>query len=100
MVKGITSSGFKFELDEKKLSDWRVIKNLAKLRDLEDSSDENDVALEFISIMANIEELIFEDKGKAFEKHILKTNDGIVAPVVALQELLEILKSNKETKNF
>lgn len=99
MIKGITTSGFEYSIDERKLSDWRVIKNLAKLKDLEDVSDNEDVALDFINIMGNIEEIIFADKGKAFEKHILSQNNGIVAPVVALKEILEILKSNKETKN-
>lgn len=97
MINGITSSGFHYEIDENRLSDWRVVKKLSKLKNIKEESSES--ALEFISIMSDIEELIFDDGGDAFESHILKKNDGYVAPAVALRELLEILQSNKTTKN-
>lgn len=97
MIKGTTSSGFKYEIDENILSDWRVVKKLSQLTKLEGES--NDDAMAFILIMSDIEEIIFKDKGEAFEKHILKNNNGIVAPTVALSELFEILKSNSKTKN-
>lgn len=96
MITGVTTSGYKYAIDENILADWRVVKKLAKLKELEES-DEG--ALAFISVMGEIEELIFKDKGKAFEKAILKKNDGIVAPVVCLTELMEIFKQAKQAKN-
>ena len=99
MVVGTTSSGFNYKIDRSILGDWRLVKLYAELQRLSDVDEDGEETLKFIGIMADIEALMFKDKGKAFEKHILKNNDGIVAPVVALQELMEILKSSKQSKN-
>lgn len=100
MIKGITSSGYKYEIEEERLQDWRLLKALAKFKGMsEDDTVEDEQAFEIIEIMGTVEEIIFKDKGKAFEKHILKKNNGIVAPVVALKELFEIIKSHQSTKN-
>lgn len=96
-MKGVTESGFEYEIEDGKLSDWRVVKKLAKLTELA-SEDEED-ALKFINIMSDIEEIIFKDKGRAFENHILRHNNGAVAPAVAIKDLLSIFKNSK-TKNF
>lgn len=95
-MKGVTESGFEYDIEEEKLSDWRVVKKLAKLTELA-SEDEGD-ALRFINIMSDIEELIFKDKGRAFENYILRQNNGTVAPAVALKDLISIFK-NARSKN-
>lgn len=97
MLSGKTTSGYKYNIPEEKLSDWRIVKKLARLKSIDGESDE--AVLDFINIMSEIEEILFDDKGEAFETHILKKNDGIVAPAVALQELMEILNSSKTSKN-
>ena len=97
MLEGKTSSGFAYSIPEEKLSDWRIIKRLTKLKNIKD--DGPDAALTYIGIMAEIEELLFDDGGDAFEENILKANDGAIAPAIALKELLEILTTNQTTKN-
>lgn len=97
MIKGKTSSGFRYTLKDGVLTDWRIIKKLARLSEMEDEAESS--VLDFINIMSDIEEIIFPDKGEAFEKYILDHNDGIIAPQVALKDLMEILKSNEQTKN-
>ena len=100
MVSGVTPSGFKYTIDEKMLSDWRVIRELAKLKGIEDvDEDDTDVMLDFILVMAEVESLIFKDKGKKLEKHILKNNDGQVAPLILFQDLMAIFQANQKTKN-
>lgn len=95
MIKGTTSSGFKYEINENIKKDWRFVSNLTKLKQLEDSDS---LEVDFINVMAEIESIIFSDKGKAFEKHIMKNNEGIIPTDVVLAELMEIIK-NDATKN-
>lgn len=95
-MKGTTTSGFEFEIDDRILTDWRFVSELTNLKDLEDSDSKE---IDFIGSMKNIEKLIFKDNGKAFEKHIASQNDGAVPTDVLLKELLEIIKSKAETKN-
>ena len=102
MLEITTKSGFECKIDEKVLSDWRVIKELAKLREFEDideSTEDGDTVLDFINVMSKIEELIFKDKGKALEKHILANNDGTVAPVVLFKDIMSIFSEAKKLKN-
>lgn len=95
-MKGTTTSGFEFEIDDRILSDWRFVSEMANLKDLEDSDSKE---VDFIVSMKNVEKLIFKDNGKAFEKYIASQNDGTVPTDVLLKELLEIIKSKAETKN-
>ena len=95
MITGTTSSGFKFEIDENIKKDWRFIQKLTRLKELEDSDSKE---VDFINIMADIERLVFADKGKAFEKFIASKNNGLMPTDVVLKELIEIIRSD-ETKN-
>jgi len=97
MIKGKTSSGFKYEIADEILKDWRFVQSMSKLKELEDNSDS--IELDFINIMAEIEKLIFSDKGKAFEKHLANKNNGFIPTDIFLAELLEIIKHDDSTKN-
>lgn len=100
MITGVTSSGYKYKVNEDILSDWRVVKELAKLKGFEDIDEEDtDRILDFINVMASVEGLIFKDGGKGLEKHILRHNNGVVAPLVLFQDLMDIFKASKEAKN-
>lgn len=100
IISGVTPSGFTFAIPEEKFSDWRTVKALSKLAEFEDISDDNvDDIPRFINTMGRIEELLFKDGGTALEKHILKSNNGYVAPVVLFQDLTAIFKAHKQTKN-
>ena len=67
------------------------------LKDLEENSES--VELDFVSIMSEMEKILFSDKGKSLEKHIAKLNDGTIPTDVLLKELIEVIKTNEETKN-
>lgn len=95
MIKGVTASGFHYELKEGIEKDWRLVQCLTKLKELEDSDSEE---IEFINSMATIEKLIFTDKGKALEKYLASKNNDVIPTDEMLKELLDILK-NDSTKN-
>lgn len=97
MLEGRTSTGYEFSIDDSVLKDWRLVRNLAKLESLEESSEA--IEIDFINVMAEVECIMFKDKGKALEKHIQSLNDGTIPTDVLLKELIEILKSNTQTKN-
>lgn len=100
IITGVTPSGFKFAIPEERFSDWRTVKALSNLAEFEDITEDNpeDVP-RFINTMGRIEELLFRDGGTALEKHILKSNNGYVAPVVLFKDLTAIFKAHKKTKN-
>lgn len=100
VITGVTPSGFAFAIPEERFSDWRTVKALSKLAEFGDISEDNPEAIpRFINTMGKIEELLFKDGGEALEKHILKSNDGYVAPVVLFQDLQAIFNSHRQTKN-
>lgn len=98
MIKGTTSSGFEFELNEDRLKDWRLVKRLSELQSFENNTDSVS-EMKFIEIMVDIENLIFDDHGKALENFIASQNAGTVPMDKMLAELLQVLKSNSSTKN-
>lgn len=95
MIKGTTSSGYKYQIDERIKTDWNFVRKLALLEELQFSDSKE---IDFINIMAEIERIIFADNGKSFEAHIAKKNDGFTPTEVILRELIEIIKG-EETKN-
>lgn len=97
-IEGTTSSGYHYKVKKTNLTDWQMMKLYAKLQKVSKEDDE-EASLEFFGVLDEIECHLFEDKGKAFEKHILKTHNGYVAPQIALEGILEILKSINELKN-
>lgn len=97
MLEGRTSTGYEYSIDESILKDWRFVRNLSKLTELEDNSDA--IETDFINIMSELEKIIFADKGKSLEKHIQSLNNGKVPTDILLRELVEIIKSKNEIKN-
>lgn len=95
-MQGSTSSGFKCEIDDSVLHEWDFIKAMVKLKNLEDTDSKE---IDFVMISIEIENLIFPDKGKAFEKHIAETNGGKKPTDVVIKELYEIIQSNDQLKN-
>lgn len=96
-IKGKTSSGYEFEINEEIMKDWRFVKKLSKLKELEEDSDS--IEIDFINIMSDIETILFDDKGKTFEEHIRKSNRGLMPTDIVISELLEVIKSKPEIKN-
>ena len=96
-IKGKTSSGYEFEINEEIMKDWRFVKKLSKLKELEEDSDS--IEIDFINIMSDIETILLEKKKKTFEEHIRKSNSGLMPTDIVLSELLEVIKSKPEIKN-
>lgn len=92
MISLETKSGFKVDVDERALSDWRFTQALVKSQkgtDIEKLEGANDIA--------NL--LLGADNVAALYEHIEKTNDGFVPAEVFMSEISEIILSAKQTKN-
>ena len=86
MIKGTTKSGFKFQIDETKLNDYRFMKDLSKM-------EEN--PLRFPAVL---EKILGSDQEEALLNH-LEDADGRVDTEKVAEEVADILSSGKETKN-
>lgn len=95
MIKGITSSGFEFEVDERCLNDWRLIKAISK----SDSKDQVD-RLHAIATMINM--LLGDEGEEKLVDFIAKNNDGYVPSekmYAIVKEVFDEVKNiNEEAK--
>lgn len=90
-MKVSTKSGFKFELDERIMTDWRVVKAMGKA----DSDNPEDMLTGSIELVS----LIFGPDEEKLIEHIKAKNDGY-APVDAIKtELLDVITKVKAGKN-
>lgn len=91
MIEGKTKSGFKFNIDERILDDWRVIEAIA----LSESSDPS----EQIQGARQVADLILgKDKQKLID-FIAKKNNGFVPATAMISNLVEIITESKDLKN-
>lgn len=87
-----TQSGFKFDLDERILSDYRILEALKKGEDTEDANAMIEGSVELI-------DLIFGAEKPRLIEHIQALNDGF-APITAMrQELNDVFEGVKALKN-
>ncbi len=91
MVKVKTKSGFKCEVDERALNDWRMVDYIGLI-------DSNDLT-EQIEGFRGLVHLLLGDNVKALEKHIMDKNNGYIPTDIMSEELREIITSAKEIKN-
>lgn len=91
-MKVTTKSGFKFEVDERIITDWRVIESMG----MADNADDPE---EMIAGLRKLVGLVFgKDKDRLIE-HLQSKNDGF-APVDAIKdELLSVFEKVKSLKN-
>jgi len=87
-MQGITKSGFKFEIDDRILKDWRFVSALTKCQ----QSKTEFGKLEGIMEMAS---LLFGDRYDEYLKHIASKNDGFCDSQAIMEEIKEILESAK-----
>lgn len=92
MLKGKTSTGFKFEVDERVLEDWRLITNI----ELAESADLTDKVK---GVTALVHLLLGNNEPKLME-HIAKKNDGFIPTEAIINELASIITTTKELKNL
>lgn len=86
MVSGVTSSGFKFEIDETRLDDMEFIDALGEI-------EENAIALSKVVVT-----LLGKEQRARLYDHV--RNEAGRVPLEAItSELVEIMGANTETKN-
>lgn len=86
MVKGVTESGFAFEIDERKVNDWRVLK---AMRHMDQGK---------FTEMVDLVDLLFPEEMQEKMAAFVETDGQI--PIDKLAKLVgEILSYNGETKN-
>lgn len=86
MLKGATTSGFKYEIPEENLNNYELLEELGEL-------DTNPLAL---GRVVNL--LLGKDQAKALKNHV-RTDTNIVPSDKMTNEITEILQSNAQSKN-
>lgn len=84
MIKGTTSSGFKFEIDEKQLKNYEFVELISEV-------DENEL------LMPKILKMLLGDQVEALKDHV-RDEDGIVPIEKMVQEIKDIF-GNTQVKN-
>lgn len=87
-----TKSGFKCEIDDRVLEDYRLLEAIALTAD---SNNQTSV----IRGTTKTVDLLFGDRKQELFDHIAKKNDGYVPSTAVTTELTEIMESIKELKN-
>ena len=87
MIKGITSTGFKFEIEDDVLDDWNILKYLKKI-------DEGEI--EYIIDVVPL--LLVKEQEEKLEKHS-KELEGRIRMTSMAKEISEIMESGKDLKN-
>jgi len=86
MLKGTTTTGFKFELSENRLNNFELVETLAEV-------DENPLLLPKVVVM-----LLGKEQSDRLKNH-LRDEEGLVSTDAMTKEVMEIFASQKETKN-
>lgn len=87
MIKGITSTGFEFELEEDVLDDYELLEILTKV-------DEGNYGL--VTKMVDI--LLGEEQKELLKNHI-RAKSGRVSAKKMMEEVSEIFQSSNSLKN-
>lgn len=91
-MKGKTSTGFEFDINENLKKDWRVVKAIAQA----DSDDASDKLKGYTSLVT----LLLGKKGeKDLENHVM-TSDGIVPLEAINSEVIDMIRALKEDKEI
>ena len=91
MLNGKTKSGFKYEIDERVINDWRLLKYIA----MSESSDPS----EQIKGASSLVSLLLGDQEQALMEHLADKNDGYVPAVAVTEAITDIITSVNELKN-
>lgn len=87
MIKGITTTGFKYEIQKSDLNDYELIENLADL--------EEDPLL----ISSIVRQVLGKEQAKKLKDHV-RIEDGTVPVDKMTKEITDIFKNGgEETKN-
>lgn len=91
-MQGITKSGYKFEIDDRILKDWRFVTALTKCQTEKDEFSK-------LSGLQEMAKLLFGDKFEEFMDFIASKNDGYCPSEVVMNEITEIFQSANGSKN-
>ena len=87
MLKGITESGFEFEIDEEILDDWEL---LELLQEIDDGN---------IGKLSKAIVFMLGEEQYTKLKNFIKARDGKIKASVMVVEFFSIMNANKEVKN-
>lgn len=95
MIKGITESGFEFEVDDRCLSDWKFMKAIAK-------SDSKDQVEQLQGAVTMVNMLLGEEGEEKLIEFVAKDNDGYApsdkVSAIVKEIFTEVKKINEEAK--
>ncbi len=86
-----TKSGFKCDINDKVLDDWRFTRAVAKTH----AKDDN----ERMSAAVDLVSLILRDNEEAYYKYVETKNAGIVSEDTVTKDLISIIEQIKALKN-
>ena len=91
MITGKTKSGFKFNVDERILDDWRVVDAIGM-------SESDDASEQICGARMLVDLLLGNEKQKLID-YIAKENDGYVPATAMTSVIAEIITASREIKN-
>ena len=86
MIKGITKSGFGYEISKKRLENYELIETLSEV-------DENPLLLP-----KTVNMLLGKEQASKLKEH-LRDDEGLVSTDKLTDEIMDIFQSQKEIKN-
>lgn len=86
MIKGTTKSGFNYEIPNERLNNYELLECIAELEE------------EPLLLAKTVNLLLGKDQAKLLKDH-LRTEDKTVPMDKMSEEIIEIFKSQPETKN-
>lgn len=87
-----TKSGFKFELDERVLNDYRLVRAIARA---DDKNNPHNVLGGLVDLVS----LIFRKDEQRLMEHIAEKNDGFVDQERIKEEIADVFSQVKALKN-
>ena len=86
-----TKSGFKCDINEHVLEDWRFTKAVAKAH----SDNDNDRMMAAVDLVS----LVLRDNEEAYYDYVASKNDGIVSEDIVTKDLTSIIEQINALKN-
>lgn len=88
MIKGTTSTGFKYEIRDDALNDWELVEDLSAIEQGDSSA-----------IVRSLYRLLGKEQMTALKEHCRDKETGIVKITDIAKEQQEIMTANSDLKN-
>lgn len=86
MIKGKTTTGFKFEIDKRTLENYELVELLNDV-------DENPL------LITKVTKMLLGDEGTKKLKDHVRDEDGFVSGISMSKEIVDIFKASQDIKN-